>query len=86
MFKKLALFLVFINSSLIWAQQDSIIHLREVELSDTQLKNFSRAQNTTQLSDSVIQKNQASLTSLLRYNSVVYFKENGNGMVSSPSF
>ena len=86
MFKKLALFLVLINSSLIWAQQDSIIHLREVELSDTQLKNFSRAQNTTKLSDSVIQKNQASLTSLLRYNSVVYFKENGNGMVSSPSF
>ena len=32
MFKKLALFLVLINSSLIWAQQDSIIHLREVEL------------------------------------------------------
>lgn len=86
MFKKLALFLALTACSLIWAQQDSIFHLREVVLSDTQLKNFSIAQNTTQLNDSVIQKNQASLTSLLRYNSVIYFKENGNGMVSSPSF
>lgn len=86
MFKKLALFLALTACSLIWAQQDSIFHLREVVLSDTQLKNFSIAQNIIQLNDSVIQKNQASLTSLLLNNSVIYFKENGNGMVSSPSF
>lgn len=86
MFKKLALLLALTACSLIWAQQDSIFHLREVVLSDTQLKNFSDTQNTTKLSDSVIEKNQSSLTSLLRYNSVIYFKENGNGMVSSPSF
>ena len=86
MFKKLALFFAFTACSLIWAQQDSIFHLREVVLVDSQLKNFSDTQNTTQLNDSVIQKNQASLTSLLRYNSVIYFKENGSGMVSSPSF
>lgn len=86
MFKKLALFFALIACSLIWAQQDSIFHLREVVLTDSQLKNFSDTQTTTQLNDSVIEKNQASLTSLLRYNSVIYFKENGNGMVSSPSF
>lgn len=86
MFKKLALFFALTACSLIWAQQDSIFHLREVVLTDSQLKNFSDSQNTSQLNDSVIQKNQASLTSLLRYNSVIYFKENGNGMVSSPSF
>lgn len=86
MFKKLALFFALTACSLIWAQQDSIFHLREVVLVDSQLKNFSDTQNTTQLNDSVIQNNQASLTSLLRYNSVIYFKENGNGMVSSPSF
>jgi len=86
MFKKLALFFALTACSFIWAQQDSIFHLREVVLTDTQLKNFSNSQNTTILTDSIIQKNQASLTSLLRYNSVIYFKENGNGMVSSPSF
>ena len=86
MFKKLALFFALTACSLIWAQQDSVFHLREVVLVDSQLKNFSDTQNTTQLNDSVIQNNQASLTSLLRYNSVIYFKENGNGMVSSPSF
>ncbi|MFT5755105.1 MAG: vitamin B12 transporter, partial [Flavobacterium sp.] len=86
MFKKLALFFALTACSLIWAQQDSIFRLREVVLTDTQLKNFSDTQNTTKLNDSVIQKNQASLTSLLRFNSVIYFKENGNGMVSSPSF
>ncbi|WP_339890048.1 TonB-dependent receptor [uncultured Flavobacterium sp.] len=86
MFKKLALFFALTACSLIWAQQDSIFHLREVVLTDSQLKNFSDTQNTSQLNDSVIQKNQASLTALLRYNSVIYFKENGNGMVSSPSF
>jgi vitamin B12 transporter len=86
MFKKLALFFALTACSLIWAQQDSIFRLREVVLTDTQLKNFSDSQNITKLNDSVIQKNQASLTSLLRFNSVIYFKENGNGMVSSPSF
>ncbi|WP_366183650.1 TonB-dependent receptor [Flavobacterium ovatum] len=35
---------------------------------------------------SVIEKNYNSLTNLLRYNSLLYFKENGNGMVSSVSF
>jgi iron complex outermembrane receptor protein len=86
MFKKLALFFALTACSLIWAQQDSIFHLREVVLVDSQLKNFSDTQNTIQLNDSVIQNNQASLTFLLRYNSVIYFKENGSGMVSSPSF
>ena len=53
---------------------------------DSQLKNFSIAQSTIVLSDSVLTKNQTSLTDLLRYNSPIYFKENGKGMVSSPSF
>ena len=86
MFKKIAVCFALIVCAFNWAQQDSIFRLREVVLTDTQLKNFSTNQNVTQLTDSIIQKNQASLTSLLRYNSVIYFKENGNGMVSSPSF
>ncbi|PWA05447.1 TonB-dependent receptor plug domain-containing protein [Flavobacterium psychrotolerans] len=68
------------------AQNDSIVPLREVIVSDAQLKNFSQTQSVSVLNDSVIKKNQSSLTSLLNYNSAIYFKENGLGMVSSPSF
>jgi iron complex outermembrane receptor protein len=38
------------------------------------------------LNDTIIERNQSSLTGLLQYNSVIYFKQNGLGMVSSPSF
>lgn len=86
MIKKLAVFFALTGCGFLYAQQDSIFLLREVVVSDMQLKNFSSTQNITKLSDSVTQKNQASLSTLLQYNSVIYFKENGNGMVSSPSF
>jgi outer membrane cobalamin receptor len=68
------------------AQNDTITNLKEVIVSDTNLKNFSNTQSVQHLSDSIINKNQASLTSLLNYNTVIYFKENGLGMTSSPSF
>lgn len=68
------------------AQQDTIVQLKEVVISDTQLRDFSATQSVRKLNDSVIGRNAASLTSLLQYNTVVYFKENGLGMVSSPSF
>jgi len=68
------------------AQQDSIVQLKEVLISDTQLRDFSSTQSVNRLNDSVINKNSSSLSSLLQYNSVVYLKENGLGMVSSPSF
>lgn len=67
------------------AQTDTIA-LKEVIISDTQLRDFSTTQSVQVLNDSVISKNAASLTSLLQYNTVIYFKENGLGMVSSPSF
>ena len=85
-FKKLFLFAIFFACQLSLAQNDSIHYLKTVEISDLQLKNFSNSQSVLQLSDSIINKNQASLTSLLNYNTVIYFKENGLGMVSSPSF
>ncbi|WP_310555832.1 TonB-dependent receptor domain-containing protein [Flavobacterium sp.] len=67
--------------------QDSIVNaLQEVVISDVYLKKFSTSQNIQKLSDSIIKINKPSLTSLLNYNSLIYFKENGLGMVSSPSF
>ena len=68
------------------AQNDTIAQLDEVIISDTQLKDFSNTQSVQKLNDSVINRNASSLTSLLQYNTVIYFKENGLGMVSSPSF
>ena len=71
---------------MILAQSKPAIPLNEVIVSDSQLKNFSSSQSVLKLTDSIISKNQSSLTSLLNYNTVIYFKENGLGMVSSPSF
>ena len=71
---------------IILAQHDSITKLKEVLVSDNHLKSFSNTQSIQQLSDTIISKNQSSLTSLLNYNTVIYFKENGLGMTSSPSF
>ncbi|MCV9934206.1 TonB-dependent receptor [Flavobacterium sp. LS1R47] len=70
----------------ILAQNDSITKLKEVVVSDTNLKKFSDSQSIQVLNDSIINRNQASLTSLLNYNTVIYFKENGLGMTSAPSF
>ncbi|KGO93068.1 TonB-dependent receptor plug domain-containing protein [Flavobacterium subsaxonicum] len=84
--KKLFLPLLLLLCQTLLAQQDAVVQLKEVIITDTQLHNFSGTQSVQQLNDSVINKNAASLTSLLNYNSVIYFKENGLGMVSSPSF
>jgi len=71
---------------LVAAQKDSVYVMDEVVITDTQLKHFSNSQSVQRLNDSVLKRNQPSLTSLLQYNTVIYFKENGLGMVSSPSF
>ena len=84
--KRFFLFLAFFACQLVMAQYDSIQYLDVVRISDVQLKSFSDSQSVLSLSDSLIRENQPSLTSLLNYNTVIYFKENGLGMVSSPSF
>ncbi|WP_299781391.1 TonB-dependent siderophore receptor [uncultured Formosa sp.] len=69
------------------AQTDAIQKLDEVFITaDAQLKAFSNSQTVLVLSDSIIRINQPSLTSLLNYNTPIFFKENGLGMVSSPAF
>jgi outer membrane cobalamin receptor len=83
--KKPLLFSVFLMCQFIFAQQDSI-SLKEVIVTDSQLRQFSKTLSVQKLNDSVIAANGPSLTSLLNYNSVIHFKENGYGMVSSPSF
>ncbi len=84
--KKLLSFLLLLCCQILLAQNDTIVQIREVIITDTQLHNFSNTQKVQQINDSAIKRNQPSLTSLLNFNSVIYFKENGYGMVSSPSF
>lgn len=83
--KKCFLLLLLSLCQFALGQMDTI-HLKHVIISDTQLNRFSKSKTTTTFTDSIVQKNAASLTSLLNYNSTIYFKENGLGMVSSPSF
>lgn len=84
--KKLFAICLLLLCQNIMAQSDSITKLKEVVVSDTNLKKYSNSQSVQVLNDSIINKNQSSLTSLLNYNTVIYFKENGLGMTSGPSF
>jgi iron complex outermembrane receptor protein len=80
------LLLLFCSAAQAQTTSDSIQKLDEVVLSDVKLKRYTNGYKLTILSDSILRKNSTSLTDVLRFNSNIYFKENGYGMVSSPSF
>lgn len=82
---KIILLCFIVGVQLVPAQKDTV-QLEEAMLSDSYFLRFAETHSKITLSDSVIERNSSSLTSLLNYNSPVYFKENGLGMVSSPSF
>lgn len=84
--KSLFIILSFLNVMLSYGQLDSIQNLEAVYLSDSKLIHFSEGFKMDKLEDSIVKRNSTSLTDVLRFNSSVYFKENGYGMVSSPSF
>ena len=77
---------IFLCTASAFAQLDSIQQLPEVMLTDSKLVHFSKGFKLEKLEDSIVERNAGSLTEMLRYNSTIYFKENGFGMVSSPSF
>ena len=68
------------------AQNDSITKLREVIVSDANLKKYANSQSILGLNDSIINKNENLLTNLLNFNSTIYFKQYGRGMLSTVSF
>lgn len=80
------LFLALLNWTSSFAQLDSINYLEEVVLSDLKLYSSSEGNPVRVLKDSVLEENPPFLTSVLRFNSPLFFKENGPGMVSSASF
>ncbi|WP_347374662.1 TonB-dependent receptor [Aequorivita sp. Q41] len=77
---------IFLCTTSVHAQLDSIQQLPEILLIDAKLIPFSKGYKIEKLSDSLVERNATSLTETLRYNTSIYFKENGFGMVSSPSF
>jgi len=68
------------------AQDTPTIILDEVVLSDARVQQFSEGIKVRVLSDSVLVRSKPLLTDALLYNSSIYFRENGYGMVSSASF
>ena len=83
-FIRYILFFWVLNSA--FSQTDSITVLEEVLVIPTKLKEFSTGQTLTSLQDSLLLQNKPSLISALNFNTPIYFKENGLGMVASPSF
>jgi outer membrane cobalamin receptor len=83
--KRFAFCFLFLCKILL-AQQDSILNLKEVVVSDANLKKYSNSQSVLKISDSIINKNKGLLTDLLNFNSSIYFKEYGRGMLSTVSF
>ena len=77
---------IFSLSCLAQTRLDSIQQLEEVILNDVKLKQNASGFKVVILKDSILNKNTSTFTDLLRFNSNIYFKENGYGMVSSPSF
>ena len=84
--RKILFSLFVLMCQFISAQNDSINKLKEVIVSDRTLYSGNKSQSIQVLNDSVINKNKTSLSSLLNYNSVLYFKEYGRGMLSTVSF
>jgi len=84
--KKLIAFCFLLLCQIILAQNDSITKLKEVVVSDANLKKYSNSQSILKLNDSVINKNETLLTDLLNFNSTIYFKEYGRGMLSTVAF
>jgi len=85
--KQLLLFFLGLTAfAHVYGQRDDVIVLDEVILSDAKLLHFSKGTKVRVVQDSAQQKSGSSLTDVLRYNSNIYFKENGYGMVSSASF
>ncbi|MEH6656691.1 TonB-dependent receptor plug domain-containing protein [Leeuwenhoekiella marinoflava] len=70
----------------LFSQERTVTPLDSVYLTDSKLKEYSTGRDVLTLSDSILRQNRALLTNTLNFNTPIYFKENGLGMVSSPSF
>ncbi len=77
---------LFLLSYISYAQDSLHITIDEVLISDNHLIRYSKTQNVQKISDSTAKRSPSFLTSLLNYNTLIYFKENGVGGASSAAF
>ena len=76
---------IFVSN--LYSQKDTlVVNLKSFSLSFSKVNDFSKGYSSILITDSLITRNIRSLTDVLKFNSFIYFKENGLGMVSSPSF
>ena len=80
------LLMSLLTAGSVYAQSGTVNLLDEVVLSDVRLYRNSKGQQVRVLNDSTLTENEPFLSSLLKFNTPIYFKENGYGMVSSASF
>ena len=79
------IFSVFFNCCSLFAfSQEKVIDT--VFIQDQQLRNAEKTQTVSTLKTEDLQKNTTNISEILRFQSPIYIKENGRGMVSSPSF
>ena len=82
---KLSVFLFFLSSGLVFSQNDSINKLDEIILRGSFSPVVNSGYKVSVLTDSLWNKSYKSLGNLLQRQANFYFKQNGNGMVSSIS-
>ncbi len=86
MIKRLTFLVALMCALTATSQINSLQQLPEVVLSDVKLQKNSTGIHVQKISDSVAKKSRTNLTALLQDNSLLYFRENGPGGVSSASF
>lgn len=79
--------LAFLLSTLSSYSQENISYeLDELIIEHQKISNQSKSQRTIIFNDSIINQSVGTFTDFLQKNTNIYFKEEGYGMVSSPSF
>lgn len=85
--KTACFFFIFTVLSFVgYSQTNSSTQLDELVIEQKKIIHQSKSQKTIVLNDSLINHNLGTFTDFLQKNTLIYFKENGYGMVSSPSF
>ncbi len=84
--KVFTFFSCFVIGLSCWSQLDSTQVLTEVIISDKQLKDFDTGVIQQRITTEQIEHQSTQLTQTLRFNSLIFLRENGPGGVSSPSF
>lgn len=86
--KKAVLYSLFFSvySYFAYSQNNTSIQLEELVIEKNKISKQSKSQHSLVLNDSLLENSIGTFTDFLQKNTTIYFKENGYGMVSSPSF